>query len=85
MTTLKQAAQEIAERWYCARENRTELADTITTNPTLLAMVQRIAELEKDEARLDWCDRNPLPDFSQVGNDSGWNMRIAIDKAMDVK
>ena len=36
---------------------------------------------EADTARLDWCDKNPLPDFSQVGNDSGWNIRAAIDAA----
>lgn len=35
-----------------------------------------------DGERLDWCDRNLMPDLSQVGNDSGWNIRAAIDSAM---
>ncbi len=38
-------------------------------------------ELREDKARLDYCDSRPMPDFSQVGNDSGWNIRSAIDAA----
>lgn len=46
-------------------------------------LLEQNAELRKDKERLDWCDRNPLPDFSQVGNDSGWGIRHAIDAARE--
>ena len=47
----------------------------------VLVLAEWESPQEADTARLDWCDRNPMPDFSQVGNDSGWDIRAAIDAA----
>ena len=47
--------------------------------PLLLTLLD---QAQRDTDRVDWLERNPHPDFSQVGNDVGWTVRHAIDQAM---
>lgn len=74
---------------------RAELEAIAEANAQILALQVKLRnhELEaknqsqvdraiQDSRMLDWCDLNPLPDFSQVGNDSGWTIRDAIRSAI---